>query len=436
MYIRIPHILEPRHYQIEFLRAVKEGRNVYSIIHRRAGKDTISLQALLLRGLQRVGTHLYLLPLVQQSRAVIWNGLTGDGTPFIKYIPEHLIEYKNDSRMQIRLINGSQLIFGGSNFIDGHMGTNPCTIIYSEYSLHHPMVRQYLSPILIENGGIEVLQCTPRGKNHAWDTYNEVKDNPNYLVQHLSVEQTFKCDGSRVISDEQIEDARKRGMSAEMIRQEFYTDWTIGGTGSYFTTEMSDMEREGRICDVMPDPRLPLHTCSDLGGTDFTSMWLFQVQGNQVNLLFLLHDTGKGLKHYLDAAEKIRMEHNLTFGTHFAPHDIAQKHQGWEHAESRLMQARKAGWNFQITPKLDIEDGIEAMRFLLPKIKINRTHCSLGVRALREYHREYDEVTCVFRNKPFHDWSSNPCDALRYLAINHRRLYSVPQAPSQYTYQA
>jgi len=417
-------------------KAIAEGKNVVACVHRRAGKDIGCLQIWLLRGLQRVGTHVYLFPLYSQARSVIWEGMDFDSKPFLSAIPDSLIESKNQARMEIKLINGSRLILAGSNNYDSLMGSNPITIIYSEFALHHPLARQYLNPILVQNLGIEVIQSTPRGKNHLYDLHMSVKDNPKYHIEHLSVNETFKCDGSRIITPEQIEEAKAMGMSEEMVRQEWFVDYNVGNTGSYFTVEMSDMEREGRICDVMPDSRLPLHTCSDLGGTDFTSMWLFQVQGNQVNLLFLLHDTGKGLKHYLDAAEKIRMEHNLTFGTHFAPHDIAQKHQGWEHAESRLMQARKAGWNFIITPKLDIEDGIEAMRFLLPKIKINRTHCALGVRALREYHREYDEVKCVFRNKPMHDWSSNPCDALRYLAINWKRLYSVPQAPSQYTYQA
>ena len=32
------------------------------------------------------------------------------------------------------------------------------------------------------------------------------------------------------------------------------------------------------------------------------------------------------------------------------PHDVNQEHQGWEYTESRLMQARRAGWHFQVTP--------------------------------------------------------------------------------------
>jgi phage terminase large subunit len=430
----VPHILDPRHYQIDFLRAVREDRNVFSVIHRRAGKDTISIQALLLRGLKRVGTHVYLLPLVQQSRAVVWSGMTGTGLPFIKYIPEALIEYKNDARMEIRLINGSRLVFGGSNNYDGLMGTNPVTVIYSEYSLHHPMARQYLSPILIENGGVEILQMTPRGMNHGYETYMEVKDNPNYLVQHLGVDQTFKVDGTPVITKEQIEDAKRRGMSEEMVRQEFYVDFNVGNVGAYFTREVADMEREGRIGIVKPNPNLPLHSVWDLGGTDATAGWLFQVEGNYINLVALLHDSGKGLKYYLDWAEKLRVEFQCHWGSHFGPHDITQKHQSWEQAESRLMLARKAGWHFQVTPKLDIEDGIEAMRYVLPKIRIDKSRCQLGLRALKEYQREYNESKACFDQKPLHNWASHIIDALRYLSVNYKRLFDVPVPQHKYSY--
>ena len=169
IYVPIPFELNPYSYQRDALRAVRDGKNACIVIHRRAGKDIICLQMLLLRALQRVGTHLYLAPMYSQIRQIIWKGMDYDGRPFISAIPEVLIKRKNDARMEIELFNGSRIVFGGSNNITGMIGTNPCTIIYSEFSLHNPMVRQYLNPILIQNKGLEVMQFTPRGKNHDWE---------------------------------------------------------------------------------------------------------------------------------------------------------------------------------------------------------------------------------------------------------------------------
>lgn len=434
MYLKIPTI-SPYPHQMRMFKAVLEGKNVVAIIHRRAGKDICCLQIWLLRALQRVGTHVYLFPLYSQARSVIWQGMDFDGKPFLDNIPASLIAKKNEARMEIELINGSRLVLAGSNNYDSLMGTNPVTVIYSEFALHHPLSRQYLNPILVQNGGLEVIQSTPRGRNHLYDVYEAVKENPNYHIEHLSVEETFNNEGNPIITPAQVEDAKHMGMSDELVRQEWYCDFNVGNQGAYFTREMSDMEREGRIITLQPNRNLPVHTCFDLGGTDATAGWLFQVDGDYIHLLALLHDTGKGLKFYLDWAERLRQQWQCQWGTHFGPHDITQKHQGWEHAESRLMQARRAGWHFQVTPKLDIEDGIEAMRYIFPKLKVDPVGCSLGVRAMREYRREYDEVKACFKPKPLHNWSSDIMDALRYLAVNFRRLYDVPSPARTYQYK-
>lgn len=433
MLVKIPYQLFPYPHQKEILQAIRANKDVLTVVHRRGGKDTICVQAWLLRALMRIGTHIYLFPLLKQAREVIWNGMDFTGKPFISYIPQCLIEHKNEARMEIDLINGSRLVLAGSNNFNSHMGSNPVTIIYSEYSLHNPLARQYMSPILVQNGGREILQFTPRGKNHGYDALELAREHPNYLCQHLSVAQTKKNDGSPIITPEQIEDAKKRGMSDEMIRQEFFVDFEVGNLGAYFTREISDMEREKRISTFIPNPNLPLHTCWDLGGTDATAGWLFQIDGLYVHLLYLLHDSGYGLKHYLEKAEQIRIAHKCKWGHHFMPHDVDQKHQGWESTKSRLQIAREHGWHFKITPKIDFEDGIESMRFIFPRIRIDKNNCALGLRAMREYQREYDETKACFENKPLDNWTVHIMDALRYLAVNYRRMFNVPLMPTQYT---
>jgi len=434
MYLKIPNI-SPYAHQSRMFKAVMEGKNVVSIVHRRAGKDICCLQIWLLRALTRVGTHVYLFPMYAQARSVLWEGLDYDGNRFISAIPECLIAKKNEARMTIELVNGSRLVLAGSNNTDGLMGTNPVTIIYSEFALHHPLARQYLNPILIQNDGLEVINSTPRGKNHLFDLYDAVRDNPKYHIEHLSIEQTFKNDGSPIISPEQAEEAKKMGMSEEMIQQEFFCSFDVGNVGAYFTREYAEIEREGRILQFPVNTNLPLHSCSDIGGTDATAMVFFQVDGAYVNIVGLLHDTGRGLKWYLEQAEIFRKSLNAQWGTHWMPHDVKQRHQGWENTESRLMQARKAGWIFQVTPKVNFEDGIESLRYALTKMRFNKANCQLLLRALREYSRSYDEVKACFQSKPLDNWATHIVDALRYLAVNYRRLYDIPMPVRKYEYR-
>ncbi|MDX2368809.1 MAG: hypothetical protein QNK36_10455 [Colwellia sp.] len=421
-------------YQKKVFKEVAQGKSGVIVIHRRAGKDVTCVQLWLLRALQRVGTHIYLFPLVRQAREVIWNGMMFNGKAFLSVIPPELIAKKNEARMEITLINGSRMVLGGSNLFDAWMGSNPCTIIYSEFALHNPQARQYLNPILVQNGGVEIIQSTPRGLNHLYELLQVVMENDKYFSYVLTVDDTKDNEGNPIINNEMIENARKMGMSEEKIRQEFYCDFFVGNMGSYFTSQMTDMANEGRLLRIPVHKNLPLHTAWDLGGTDSTACWIFQVDGQYINLLQLIVKHGEGLKYYLDLAEKIRVSYGCSWGQHFMPHDVKQKHQGWEQAESRLMQARKAGWFFTVTPKVDIEDGIEAMRFILPKTRINMPECDLGARALREYQREYDEANACYRQKPLHNWASDIVDAFRYLALNHKRLYQAPMPMSTYEY--
>lgn len=433
MYIRIPSIT-PYPHQLRMFKALTENKNVYAVIHRRAGKDIFCLEAWVLRAIQRVGTHVYLFPIYKQARSVIWQGMDFDGKPFMNAIPKALIAKKNEARMEIELINGSKLVLAGSNNYDGLMGTNPVTIIYSEFSLHNPLARQYLNPILVQNKGVEILQTTPRGMNHAFEVLQQVRELPDYHVEHLGVEETFKCDGvTPIISADDIRRAKDLGMSDEMIRQEFFVDFSVGNMGAYYTVEMSDMERDGRICQLMPDPNIPLHSVWDLGGTDATAGILFQVHGKHINILYLLHDTGKGFRYYIEEAERVRHQFGCRWGNHFAPHDISQKHQGWEHAESRLSQAQKYGLIFQVLPKLSLEDGIEATRHLLPRTRINKTYASLVAQALREYQRLYLENKGVYDKKPLDNWATHIADAIRYLAVAYKRLYAIPMPVTKYT---
>ena len=432
MYIRVPSI-DPYPHQARMFKAMAEDKNICAVIHRRAGKDIFCIQGWLYRALIRIGTHVYLFPLQKQARSVIWQGLDFDGRPFMRAIPEVLIAKKNEARMEIDLINGSKLVLAGSNNYDGLMGTNPVTIIYSEFSLHNPLARQYLNPILVQNKGKEIIQFTPRGMNHGHEAFLQVRELSDYHVEHLSVEQTFKHDGvTPIISREDIKRAKDLGMSEELIRQEFYVDFEVGNLGSYYTREMADMDREGRICNLRPDPRLKLHSIWDLGGTDATAGILFQVTGQYIHILYLLHDTGKGFKHYLELAERVRQSMGLQWGHHFGPHDIDQKHQGWESTESRLMAARRHGWIFQIVPKVNVEDGIEAVRYMFPRLRIDKINCSLLIRALREYQREWDEVKGRYDPKPLDNWAIHIADSIRYLGVQYKRLYDFPQAPHTY----
>ena len=54
---------------------------------------------------------------------------------------------------------------------------------------------------------------------------------------------------------------------------------------------------------------------------------------------------------------------------------------------------------------------------ILPKCYFDEEKCSDGIKALQNYHRQWDDKLQEFKNQPVHDWSSHPADAFRYFAV-------------------
>ena len=114
------------------------------------------------------------------------------------------------------------------------------------------------------------------------------------------------------------------------------------------------------------------------------------------------------------------------------PHDVKQSHQGWQHTESRLVQARKAGWHFQVIPKVNFDDGIEAIRYLLTKVFIHEANCKILLAAIREYQRSYNEERKRYSTHAVDNWTVHIMDALRYLAVIYKRLFMAPVGQREY----
>lgn len=408
-------------------------KNFLFFCHRRAGKDLVCWNVLWGAACERVGTYLYLLPLHTQARKVIWRGIIGDGTPFIDMVPKELIYKINHTEMSIQLMNGSIIQLGGSNNYNALMGTNPVGIVMSEFALHSPLAFQYLSPILVENGGFLIAQSTPRGKNHAYHLYLNALNDPSWFVRKHTINDTKKLDGTPVITEAQIDIERKKGMSEEIIRQEWYLDFNVGVQGAYFTAEIEKAEYEGRLNPFEINNRLPVFTSWDLGVSDPTCIIFFQQEGDYINIVYFIEKTDKGVDYFKHQLDEVAQKFGFRYKHHFAPHDISKREWG-SSARSSLSLAHEVGLHFLRVPDVGVENGIQAVRAIFPLLRIHGSYCQPLIDALREYRREYDEENKVFKSKPLHNWCSHPADALRYLAVVWRQDFTKPnmEAPRKY----
>ena len=391
------------------------GKRAVSVWHRRAGKDSTALNFTAASMFARKGVYWHMLPTVVQGRKVVWNGIDYHGRRIIDQVfPEKLRKRTNNNEMLIELINGSMWQVAGSDNYNSLVGSNPVGVVFSEWSLADPAAWNYIRPILLENGGWAMFIYTPRGKNHGFKTYDMARNNEAWHAELYTVEETRREDGTRIMTEEMLEEERNSGMADDMLQQEYYCSFDAGMAGAFYTDELNLAYEEGRVGDFPWDPARPCISVWDLGIQDATTIGI--VQKNPMNgapvLIDYIEDRNQGLDYYI----KKLNETPYTFTHHFGPHDIENR--DWVTGRTRREIARDLGLDFDVTPKLPLEDGIAATRNFLRRCYFNEKKTDKWLDALFSYRREYNDKLDIYSDRPVHDWSSHASDMTRYLAIN------------------
>ena len=250
----------------------------------------------------RPGAYYYFAPTYAQGKKFLWDGMDYEGFPFLEHIPSSLILSKNETEMQIQLrhVNGGKSIVQviGTDKLNSIRGTNPVGCVFSEFSYQNPRALDITEPILLENKGWAVFAFTPNGDNHALKLWNGVRDKTDWYTSILTIAETKRPDGTQVISEEEIEDLRKRGVDEEVIQAEYYCSFVGGIRGSYFSDQIKLAERDGRITKVPWEAALPVYTAWDLGVGDATAIWFYQVLGREIRFIDYFEASGEGLPYY------------------------------------------------------------------------------------------------------------------------------------------
>jgi hypothetical protein len=437
-----------RSYQQRVWQAFQTGYKRHVLVwHRRAGKDTTLLNVTVLAMLKRIGNYRHIFPTLKQGREILWDGIDSAGRRFIEAFPSALIYEKNESELSITLRHpkdqhapGSQWqIVGTDRNLNAVVGGNPVGLVWSEYALQHPGAWVLAQPILRENGGWAAFPYTPRGKNHGYELYEIARANPSeWACSRLGIDATRRDaegeDGAPVIRWDDVQRDIDAGLIDEATaKQEYLVSFEAPLQGSYYAEQFARADAEGRIATV---PWLPQHrvwTAWDLGVSDSTVIWFIQPVGERLHVIDYYENWGKGLEHYI----KVLREKPYTYATHLAPHDIEVREltaalPGSLEARTRKAMAASLGIHFTTVARWDVADGIQAVRTLFNRFWFDSDKCALGIKALREYQRLWDEKRQMFQDQPYHSWASHAADALRCFAMGYRAEQLLGGSRQQY----
>ena len=431
--ISLPHNWAPRDYQREVWKYLEHGgRRANLIWHRRAGKDDLALHWTAVAAMTRPGVYWHLLPQAEQGRKAIWRAVDAhQGKRRIDLaFPLEIRKQTRDVEMNIEFINGSIWQLVGSDNFNTLVGSPPIGIVFSEWALADPRAWSFLSPILEENDGWAIFVTTPRGPNHAKKLFDYARTSHDWFAQKLT------ADATSVFSPEQLDHIRDdlRGLHGPtdgeaIFNQEYFCSFEATVIGSYYGSIIEQLERDGRICDVPYDSNVPVTTAWDLGIGDSTAIWFLQEIGREVHCIDYYEASGMDLGHYV--RELIRRDY--VYDKHILPHDAAARELGTgisrvEILENLGLRSGHLG-TIHIAQRQRIEDGIQAVRMLLPKCWFDADRCSRAVELLKLYRSDFDLKHGVMRPRPVHDFTSHCADAFRTAAIGSSFVGTATRLP-------
>ncbi len=383
------------------------------VCHRRAGKTVASVNDLqdgAVRCKHERPRFAYIAPFLKQAKGVAWDHLRAAASSFG---PDgHTV---NEAELRIDYhTNGSRLQLYGADNPDAIRGLGFDGVVLDEYADFDPRVwPEIVRPTLSSRKGWAAFIGTPRGHNAFYELVRDARTDPE---QWFSL--TLKASESGILTQEELASI-KLTQTEDQYEQEYECSFEAAIHGAYYAKEMTRAREDGRIMGVPYDPSALVWTAWDLGISDATAIWFAQVIGREIHLIDYYEARGMGLGHYVS----VLRDKPYVYESHLLPHDSEARELGTGKTRRETLEGLGLTQCRTVTQHRK-EDGVNAVRMLLPKCYFDDRKCARAVEALTLFRADVDKryidpVTKqpLLKGEEVRDWTTHCADAFRYLAM-------------------
>lgn len=410
--IRISTGYTPRVLQAKLHRELKRF-NVL-IMHRRFGKTVFAVNESIDRALRcplKDPQVAYLAPYFSQAKRVAFDMLV----EFTKNIPG--VEYNlQELRCDIPrpgMGDRARIMLLGADNADALRGIYLDGCVLDEYgSMASDIWPKVIRPALMDRTGFAIFCGTVGGYDGLAEIYEQAQKNPDWYTA------LFKASETGVIPQAELDEARTT-MSDDAYRSEMECDFSAAITGSYYGKLLANLEaaKPSQITSVPYDPNSGVVCAWDLGIGDTTAIWFLQMVGREVHVIDCLEMSGVPLDWFV----KQLKAKPYVYDEMLLPHDAAARELGTGKTRVETLKKLWGNVRWTVTPRQSVDDGIHAVRMLLPTCWFDKTKCADGLKAMRNYQKKFDSKNKIYIDKPLHDWASNYADAFRMFAMGSRQ---------------
>ena len=375
------------------------------VCHRRAGKTVACVNDLVAKALhtkKKNARYAYVAPFYRQAKDVAWT--------YLKEAVGELATKVREADLRIELPNGAWVTLYGADNPDALRGLYFDGVILDEFGDCRPALwAEVILPTLLDRKGWAVFIGTPKGKNHFYAMDTRAKKEPNWF------QMTLKASESGLLDPEDLLEIKGQ-MTEDQYAQEMECSFDAAVQGTYYASMIGQLEEKGHMGAFHWTPDQKVHVSADLGFTDSTAFWFWQLAPDGIKVIDYEEAAGQSLPYYFD----LLTDKGYDYDTIWLPHDAKAK--SLQTGRSTIEQfveffRQQHEINVQIVPKLAVQHGIDAVRKVLPMCYFDAVACYDGIEALRAYRRSYNEVSKQYSKAPLHDWASNGADSFRGLAL-------------------
>ena len=257
-------------------------------------------------------------------------------------------------------------------------------------------------------------------------------DNPEYALYEqypIPARLTEYFDKLFIEQGIKLTDAQKRWYTAEeniqklKMPQEYPSTYeeaiAVTSDAYYYQGLMNEARQAGRVTAVPVNINLPTYASWDLGYHDATAIWIVQVQGPFIRVVGYFESTNASLATYVHWLRKFQEKHNILFEYNFLPHDaeVTDLSTGL----TRSDKLRELGIKPTVLPRLDLVDGIEWVREILPNCYFDIEACEVGIKMLDGYRKDVTADGFVSNVPKPKQKAGHGADSFRYMATGLKK---------------
>jgi len=304
-----------------------------------------------------------------------------------------------------------------------------------------------LIPTIRENGSEIWATFNPQDELDPIYIMSITKPRANMVVAEINYEDNPWFPS--VLEEERLECLKNSPDKYDWIwRGKLY----VNVNSSVYGKWIEKARKEGRILNGIYDPSLPVFTAWDLGYSDDTAIWWFQVAGNEVRLIDYYANHRQDMRHYAEqiyGREIVNVVYgengkvisyslgaiicerrtNYKYGNTYVPHDAANKllQAGGRSVVDQLFEFGIKAYSIPATSQ---QNQISGARATIDLAWFDEENCSEGIRCLKKYEfAEKDDGT--YSHAPKHDGYSHGADAFEVIAQvwKSAKMDAPPQRP-------